>query len=412
MSVPLTVNGVTFNYPVQGDIRWGPVLTAWSTAVTTGMLQKAGGSFPLTAEADFGTSFGINVLSLKSTTLPRATTGFIRMANAQAIAWRNFANSADLPLTVDASNQLTYNGVAIGASAALTNGHIFVGNVSNQPADVAMTGDITIVNTGVTSIGTGVIVNADINASAAIALSKLAPTTAYYWYAANSGGVLSPLGVTASRAVITDANGLPSASSATSTEIGYVSGVTSSIQAQLNALSPTPAGIMADFAGTVAPTGWLLCDGSAISRTTYSTLFSAIGTTWGAGDGSTTFNIPNMSRRVGMGAGGSGTATIGNAVGNVGGEENHVLITAELASHTHTASVTDPGHTHNETVSQAGGGTPGGVQSVSYNGVQISGAQNTGSSGTGISVGNSNTGGGSGHNTIQPSAIVLKIIKY
>lgn len=234
MSVPLTVNGVTFNYPVQGDIKWGPILTAWSTAVTTGMLQKAGGSFPLTAEVDFGTAFGINVLSIKSTTLPRAATGFLRLQNGAALTWRNAANSADLPLTVDSSNQLKFNGIAIGASAALTNSHIFVGNVSNQPADVAMTGDISITNAGVTSIGAGVITNSQINAAAAIAFSKLVSSSPYFWYTANAGGVLSPVGVTASRAVITDANGLPSASGATSTEVGYLSGVTAAIQTQIN----------------------------------------------------------------------------------------------------------------------------------------------------------------------------------
>ncbi len=198
------------------------------------MLQKAGGSFPLTAEVDFGTSFGINVLSLKSTTLPRAATGFMRLANNQAIVWRNQANSADLPLVADASNQLTYNGIAIGATAALTNSHILVGNVSNQPADVAMTGDITITNAGVTSISNGTIVNADINAAAAIALSKLATTTPFSWITADSGGVLSSTSVTASKAVASDSSGLPVASSTTAAELAFVSGVTSAIQTQIN----------------------------------------------------------------------------------------------------------------------------------------------------------------------------------
>lgn len=215
MSVPLTVNGVTFNYPVQGDVRWGPVLTAWSTAVTTGMLQKAGGSFPLTAEVDFGSSFGINVLSLKSTTLPRAASGFMRLANAQTISWRNAGNSGDLPLTVDASNQLLFNGVPIGASASLTDSHIFVGNASNQPADVAMSGDITISNTGVTAIGGGVIVNADVNASAAIAVSKLAAQTA-------------------SRAAAFDGSGFLTPSATTSTQLGYLSTTTSDVQTQID----------------------------------------------------------------------------------------------------------------------------------------------------------------------------------
>lgn len=61
------------------------------------------------------------------------------------------------------------------------------------------------------------------------------------------------------------------------------------------------------FAGSVLPEGWLLCDGSAISRTTYSELFSAIGTTWGGGDGSSTFNLPNLIDRFPQGSTVSGT---------------------------------------------------------------------------------------------------------
>ena len=68
-----------------------------------------------------------------------------------------------------------------------------------------------------------------------------------------------------------------------------------------------PAGTMRMFAGNTIPAGWLLCDGSAVSRTNYAKLFSAIGTTWGAGDGSTTFNLPNSIGRFAEGAATSGS---------------------------------------------------------------------------------------------------------
>lgn len=68
-----------------------------------------------------------------------------------------------------------------------------------------------------------------------------------------------------------------------------------------------PAGTMQMFAGNTIPAGWLLCDGSAVSRTNYAKLFSAIGTTWGAGDGSTTFNLPNSIGRFAEGAATSGS---------------------------------------------------------------------------------------------------------
>ena len=64
-----------------------------------------------------------------------------------------------------------------------------------------------------------------------------------------------------------------------------------------------PVGAILDYAGPTPPPGWLACDGRAISRTTYSELFAAIGTAWGAGDGSTTFNLPPANGRAAIGAG-------------------------------------------------------------------------------------------------------------
>lgn len=385
MSVPLTVNGVTFQYPQQFDKNWGPTLTGWSTAVTNALAPLSGGFL----------------------TLPYPTNG---------VVFRNSTNTGNLPLTVNGSNQLTFNGVAIGTAAALTNGHIFVGNVSNQPTDVAMSGDITISNTGVTTLGALKVTDSQISATAGIALSKLAPTTAYYWYVANASGVLTPIGLSASKAVVTDANGLPSAATVTSTELSYVSGVTSAIQTQINAISPfsVPSGAMMDFGGTSAPSGWLLCNGGSYPTSTYPALFAAIGYTWGGSGGS--FNVPNMNRRVGVGSGGSGTGVLGNTVGSTGGEEAHTLSQAELptAIGTASSSVTDPGHSHVEWGnSQSGAGKS--AATYSFNNVpEIATVTSTGTSVTGISVSTSitNSGGGSAHNNIQPSAVVLKIIKY
>ena len=77
------------------------------------------------------------------------------------------------------------------------------------------------------------------------------------------------------------------------------------------------------FAGSTAPTGWMLCDGAAISRTSYSALFAAIGDTFGSGDGSTTFNLPSFINRSPLGAG-------TRSVGTTGGGETHVLQELEL----------------------------------------------------------------------------------
>ena len=231
MSVPLTINGVTFPFPVQFDKNWGPTVTNWAIAVTNALAPFTGGNASL--------------LSVTSKTTLPATAGFIRLANVtDTIDWRNNTNTANLALGVNSSNQLTFNGNVIGATTSLTDNHIYVGNALNQPADVAMSGDVNIVASGATTIQANAIVDSKVSSTAAIALTKLASTSPYYWFVTNSSGVLSPIGVTASKAVITDSNGLPSASSVTATELGYVSGVTSAIQTQLNGLLPESGGSM------------------------------------------------------------------------------------------------------------------------------------------------------------------------
>lgn len=94
-----------------------------------------------------------------------------------------------------------------------------------------------------------------------------------------------------------------------------------------------PIGTQVAYGGTVPPTGWLICDGSAVSRTTYAELFKVIGTSYGAGDGSTTFNLPNKKGRVS--AGYDSTNSKFNAIGKKLGEETHTLTVEELAEHNH-----------------------------------------------------------------------------
>ena len=99
-----------------------------------------------------------------------------------------------------------------------------------------------------------------------------------------------------------------------------------------SASSSIPAGILAPFAGSTAPDGWLLCDGSAVSRTTYSSLFAVIATTYGVGDGSTTFTLPDLRGRMALGLDNMGgtsrdivTAATADTLGAETGEEMHQL---------------------------------------------------------------------------------------
>lgn len=166
-----------------------------------------------------------------------------------------------------------------------------------------------------------------------------------------------------------------------------------------------PAGTIIDFAGTTAPQGYLNCDGSAVSRTTYANLFAAIGITWGNGDGVSTFNLPNLNRRATVGSGGTGTSILGNAVGNTGGEEAHTQSVAEMPVHNHT--LTDPGHVHTYPGSAIPVIQPGG--SFTANSGSALGATAIPSATTGITI--ASAGSGTAFNIIQPSAVVLKCIK-
>lgn len=103
-----------------------------------------------------------------------------------------------------------------------------------------------------------------------------------------------------------------------------------------------PAGAIMPYGGASAPTGYLMCDGSAVSRTDYAALFTAIGTTYGSGDGSTTFNIPNLSGKVVIGVSNS------HALGSSGGAEEHTLLTSELPAHVH--EVPQHGHADDITI--------------------------------------------------------------
>jgi microcystin-dependent protein len=112
--------------------------------------------------------------------------------------------------------------------------------------------------------------------------------------------------------------------------------------------SMVQSGTVLSFAGAKAPNDeWLICDGTAISRVGYATLFKVIGETYGSGDGSTTFNLPDLRGRTAIGAG-QATGLTERIIGQAIGEENYILGLAEMPSHRHggsTSSVDNHSHT-------------------------------------------------------------------
>lgn len=154
-----------------------------------------------------------------------------------------------------------------------------------------------------------------------------------------------------------------------------------------------PSGALMPYAGSSAPNGWLLCDGSAVSRTTYAALFSAIGTSFGNGDGSTTFNVPDMRGRVPAGidnmGGSSANRVTDSAADSVGGDfgsETHTLTESEIPEHNHSIDRRSGGGSG---TSKADGG-PGAYHS---------------------SLHSDDFGGDGAHNNVQPTLFVLYIIK-
>lgn len=195
MSLLVTFNGSNYIIPETNEVGWGSNLDAYFIAIAAGCLQKTGGLFTLSAETDFGASFGLKSLYYSSRTSGIATAGVLRLANnSDAIVWRNNLGSANIALAVNTSDQLTFDGTPIGGSGIFT----------------------------------------------------------------------------ASRAIISAGSGNLTVSPTTSTEIGYVSGVTSAIQTQLNLKAPLAS---PTFTGNVG------INGTDANRSLFVKLASGTGST-------------------------------------------------------------------------------------------------------------------------------------
>lgn len=389
ISFPLPA-GPNFTIPDVGELNWGQSVTDFLVAIPHGVPPTAG-TFTLTGDLSFGSSFGLVTKYFKSISSNIASTGSFRLAHGDSIAFRNFANNGDLLLSVDNSDNILFNGVTFGIGGAVNTG------VANQLA----------------------------------------------YYATSTNAVSGLTLITGNKALVSNSSGLPIASSTTDTELGYVHGVTSAIQTQIdsvvtaaNAALPKAGGTMSGAInmggskitnmadGTVStdaatvqqvaavgfspgdmkavaysttPSGWLLCDGSAVSRTTYSALFAAIGTTFGPGDGSSTFNVPNTVNNVLAGAGSL------VALGAIAGSQTHSITTLEMPTHSH--GVTDPGHIHSNGFASGGADALNGLRGIN----NVTSNWNTNSATTGISI--NNAGSGVAMSLVQPTLGVRWLIK-
>jgi microcystin-dependent protein len=165
-----------------------------------------------------------------------------------------------------------------------------------------------------------------------------------------------------------------------------------------------PSGTVLDFAGATAPVGFLLCNGAAVSRSTYSDLFASIGTVWGVGDGSTTFNLPNFNGRTTIG---SGTytdpvdSTVTRSIAQTLGASSHILTVPQIPSHNHSQNPHE--HYISQGLINENNGGPYDDPGFIFTGFGVATTQATAT--------NNPTGGGLSHNNMQPSVVVLKMIK-
>lgn len=259
-----------------------------------------------------------------------------------------------------------------GASATVVN----VGTTENAILDFGIPRGAT----GTSGSGTGDVVaanNLSDLASASTAFSNIKQT------ATESATGVAELATTIEAATLTDTS-----------RIVTPAGVKSILDAMF-------MGKVFDYTGTTAPSLHVLAYGQAISRTTYSTYFALVGTTYGSGDGSTTFNVPDLRGRVVAGKddmGGSSADRLtnqsgglnGDTLGATGGSETHTLTEAQLAAHTHDITLT----------------RYYGANSASNRKGWDTGDRSAGS-GTNTSE---SAGGGQAHNNIQPTIILNKII--
>lgn len=171
-----------------------------------------------------------------------------------------------------------------------------------------------------------------------------------------------------------------------------------------------PSGAQFNWAGPTVPDGYLLCDGSAVSRSGFAALFGQIGVYWGPGDGSTTFNLPNLI----------GVVTRGSTVpGQTGGSDSSVLTIAQLPAHSHAVddpghlhAITDPGHAH----TYAEVFSPG--ADIAAGSAYSNTTENTGVAATGVTIQDAftgvtteDTGGGLPIPTLPAYRSILPIIK-
>ena len=308
MSIPITFNGVEYDVPEFRDTNYANELTQFFVAIPNGTLQPTGGTFTLLAEVDFGASYGVKSLYVKSRGSNPSTAGIFRMASAESIGWRNNANDGNLLLATNASDELLYDGdqvltgtgpsayvssitgtanqvvasgstgavtlslpQSIATSSALQFGSLALGASLDSSSLLSMSSTskgflpprmTTVQRDAIGTPATGLMIyntttnqynSYDGGAWVALAMSgggTVDAGTQYQlgYYAANGTTISGLTLITAGKALASNGNGLPIAATTTETELNYLSGVTSAVQTQFTGKANLALGNLASVA--------------------------------------------------------------------------------------------------------------------------------------------------------------------
>lgn len=240
MPISVSYNGVTYNIPGAGEQNWSGTngVDGFLIAVGEQSLQLSGGLFSLAADLDLGPTAGFITTYIKSRSSNIASSGFIRCANGDSISFRNHANNGNLTLSPLTNDQLAFNGSQLLTSpGALTASRVLNTDVSGNVAASSVTSTTLGFLDATSSIQTQLngkqasfsvlpIANGGTNSGTSLNNNRVVQSS--------GGAIIEAAAITANRALISDGNGIPTQSATTNTEIGYVAGVTSAVQTQID----------------------------------------------------------------------------------------------------------------------------------------------------------------------------------